>query len=161
MSKPDIAKDFKQSAKLMARIQARPSGNEGYLCLGHLYGSLIDPYRVGHKITLGQLAAEAIKTNDKSKNKLLGMWGIRFESGNVYQGTPDQLIVANIHTGLNKLFASTCWSKGGWKQALADLGCQPTKRAHRFGGMNSRGLIIPQQYWPGKVVKVSFLKLTA
>jgi hypothetical protein len=147
LPKPRIAEDFKRAATLRAVWQERPGKGEGFLCLMHLYSALIGASQSGNQRTLGQLTAEAIRKHDTTINKRLGMWGIRFEPGNVYQWTPAALIVANHHTGLDRLFAGTRWAGGGWRQALALLGCTPSK-TKRFGGMNSRGLIVPQEHWP-------------
>lgn len=110
---------------------------------------------------LGQLILKAMNDRDNRKiNQLLGLWGVRWERANLFENRMECLIVANHNVGLERLFAGTRWAAGGWQQALAYLGCAPSKTC-RFGGVNSRGLIIPQEHWPGKVESIAFLKLTA
>ncbi len=49
---------------------------------------------------------------------------------------------------LMKIFARTSWQHGAWKRALLNLeGAEIDQHSRHYAGHNSRGIILPDQYF--------------
>lgn len=110
-------------------------------CLNAL---LTHPIHLGQGMlrTMGSVLAETLAEVAKpgagrpTHYDLLAVHGIRIDDGG--------FVVANLHVGATKIYASTRWAGGQWSQALSRLPGAKKVEPTRFGaGARSRGTWLP------------------
>ena len=117
-------------------------------CLNHLFGQLVDPYQGGGKLTVGRYvmtAANYFEDEDPGRaQRVLAGVGLRVQG----QRDTAQLVVANAHPGLARLFEGTHWfapagQRGVWAQAMKRVpGSRATTPKH-FDLVQSRARCFP------------------
>jgi hypothetical protein len=131
-------------------------------CWNRLLGADARVWRGGETLTVGQVIARAREPTDGGAHRraLLGM-GLRLLAANVHDRNPNwletDLAIANVHPGLDEIFAGSDWSNGGWADVLPDLefhtpeGSRVGVQRHgpvQFGGPKSRGVLVPASCLP-------------
>jgi hypothetical protein len=135
---------------LLDESQEAQAENEGTQMLNHLLSMPTDSHRGGDRMTIGQILIESMTPTNWNKtgdNNRLGAYGMRLVYADDGMGV-SELLIANTHSGLNKLFSGTRWANGGWGAALEYLGARPHGKAMRFGGSLSRAQSLPREHWP-------------
>jgi hypothetical protein len=122
----------------MAKAEETEEEGEGQQCLTHLCSSSFDRWRDGERATVAELIIER-------RNDLLGRIGVKLEK--IEDG--GDMLIANQHVGLARIFAESKWSNGRWVTALRYLeGCEPLNKTTRFAGVSVRATIVPAKYLP-------------
>lgn len=116
-------------------------------CLGTLLTAGIDHWKSGSKSTLGRLVRLAREPTREQEREALKDYGLRLETN---LDGKQELWVANQHGGLERIFASTEWEKGGWRRALEQLGDDvvPGDKPRGFAGAKTRFIVLPELYLP-------------
>ena len=115
-------------------------------CYGALMTFQVEHWQRGAKSTLGRLVALARDGTRTSEREALPIYGLRLEE--LTDGA-QELWVANVHRGLDRVFDRTDWASGGWARALRGLpGAEASSEPRQFSGHKSRFTIIPAKYLP-------------
>jgi energy-coupling factor transporter ATP-binding protein EcfA2 len=120
-------------------------------CYAALMTAQIDHWKGGNKSTIGRLVQLARDPSRTSEREALRVYGLRLEE--TADGKEQELWVANVHRGLDRIFAGTTWANGSWTRALRQLP-DPTPfdggKPRQFDGHKSRFTVIPQKHLPDK-----------
>jgi hypothetical protein len=125
-------------------IHAEPHETDDALeCLNQLMGIIIrEDYQIS---SIGECLSSiknAVPNDQYQQKATLIRHGIRW--------TDEGPVVANNHPELNKMYKDTRWANGAWRTALRRLtGAHPVNSAH-FGGVNSRGTLVPKEFVPDR-----------
>lgn len=145
-----IAEDLEALKPLMVQAGEDVAEGEGDMCLNHLYSSPVDLWRSGDRQTVGQILQTVLKKTTSADmaedNARLGLIGLKV----CYD--PDNrcwcdVMVANQHEGLKRIFHNTRWANGGWVGALEYLGGGKV-RPLNYAGAKARGTRVPHTHWP-------------
>lgn len=105
----------------------------------------------GSRQTIGQLIGQGRGDGVEApacRKRLLPL-GLRLVKGEEHWTWKEaQLAVANMHTGLLKVFEGTPYRGGKWSQILEDWAATSILAPTQFAGVKSRARLIPPQYLP-------------
>jgi hypothetical protein len=123
-------------------------------CLNWLMSTAIEEAQPSGDRYTGTIS-EAVWRNvqDGVYQRALGMLGLKVQKREADAADPDDpgfdLLVANAHRGLLRIFHDSDWSGGAWSQALRRLpGARAGTSSTRIGGIQVRYTIVP-----GKLVE--------
>lgn len=111
-------------------------------CLNRLMSHAPDFYKAGERNTVGRLIKLATSKDQNDRGvarRALENIGIKV----LDQGETADVLVANDHQGLAKIFDGSDWHSGVWTQSLRRLTGATAAGPRRYAGAQSRGTSIP------------------
>jgi len=148
--------------------------SNGRQCYGALMSAQIEHWKGGVKSTVGRLVEMARDPTAGDARAALAVHGLIVDEmedvvGETDEGRPiravrrdnggrgailQQLVIANQHDGLKRIFRGTPWENGAWRRALLQLpkaeAGDPRLGPKSFAGYKSRWIALPERYLPDK-----------
>jgi hypothetical protein len=142
----------KYEARLKVIFMEDSDASDGQSCLNHLLDYMMDVWRDGKKVTIGQFLCEQVNATDLD-DRQLATYGMRLirQRPDPHAGeriTYHTLFVPNGHAQLRRIFTNTVWSGGGWKNSLRRLPYVEIAPPVSVAGQKRRGLYIPSTLLP-------------
>lgn len=112
-------------SRTMAFVDRNPVVLDQDECLAHLLSAMVDPYRHGDKMPVGEWIGRAMEDTEDGDDarKMLPRYGMKTHPANTHKWV--WLLVANKHNGLESIYNSsttpTRWKGGTWRTALGRI----------------------------------------